>query len=495
MYAIGYDLGSSFIKAALVEVESGKSISTIQKPNIEMSINAPKEAWAEQNPDIWWANICAATKELLEQNKINPIDIVSIGIAYQMHGLVIVDKACKPIRDAIIWCDSRAVEIGNEALENIGVDKCAKHLLNSPANFTASKLKWVLDNEPENFEQIHKVLLPGDYIAYKLTGELQTTISGLSEMILWDFKDQTIAKWLLDYYKVPETILPDVVETFSVQSNVSDKGAQESGLVEGTNLCYRAGDQPNNALSLNVFNSGEVAATGGTSGVVYAVTDKISGEELTRINTFAHVNYSTENPVCGKLLNINGAGIQYRWLKENLKIDNYHEMNELALKAPVGSEGLIIFPYGNGAERMFNNKTLHSHIKNINFNIHSNTHLCRASLESIAFSYAYGIEILRKDKVEIKVLRVGNDNLFQSEVFATTLSTLIDFPIEVYDTTGAVGAARASTVAHGKSLSDFSEIITKQDYLKTYKPDSNSSAYVEAYENWKKELEIIKKNN
>ncbi|HMC02254.1 MAG TPA: FGGY family carbohydrate kinase, partial [Flavobacteriaceae bacterium] len=373
MFFIGYDLGSSSIKAALVEAKTGRSISVAQYPEKEMSILSVESGWAEQDPELWWTYIGKVTQKLLNQSGVNSSKIKGIGISYQMHGLVIVDKNYEVLRPSIIWCDSRAVEIGNTAFNDIGEDKCVSRLLNSPGNFTLSKLKWVKENEPELFNNVHKLLLPGDFIALKFTGETTTTISGLSEGIMWDFKENNPADWLFDYMGISTDLIPTIVPTFSNQGKVTKIAAKETGLPEGIPVLYRAGDQPNNALSLNVLHPGEIATTGGTSGVVYAVTDNKNTKESLRINNFAHVNYTLEQPRIGKLLNINGAGIQYSWMKQHIaSTDSYNDMNELAANVPVGSDGLRIIPFGNGAERMLNNANNGSAIFNLNFNKHQN---------------------------------------------------------------------------------------------------------------------------
>ena len=456
-----------------------------------MSITAHKNGWAEQNPEIWWQYICKAINELRNNHNVSASQIKGIGISYQMHGLVLVDDAGNVLRDSIIWCDSRAVAIGNEAFTAIGEEQCKNHLLNSPANFTASKLKWVQENEPALYNKVHKFMLPGDYIAYRFSGVINSTISGLSEGIFWDFKNNTIADFLLDHYGIKKSMVPNLVDTFSNQAIVSETGAQESGLVVGTPILYRAGDQPNNALSLNVFNPGEVAATGGTSGVVYAVSESLSSKESDRINNFAHVNYDVNSlQSIGKLLCINGAGIQYRWLLNNLQVDSYAEMNDLANQIAIGAEGLTILPFGNGAERVFSNTEIGTRIVNINLNKHNKAHLCRAALEGIAFSFVYGMEILMNDGVQPKVMRAGNDNLFRSEIFSTTVATLTNQDIEIYNTTGAIGAARACDL-HKGDFDAFAKVILENDYIMTYKPSKEKEAYKKAYEIWKSELKLI----
>lgn len=489
MYFIGYDIGSSSIKTALVNSATGKSIALLSEPKKEMEMLALQNGWAEQHPNQWWKHVCNTTKSLLKEHKINPKEISGIGISYQMHGLVVVDKSGEPLRDAIIWCDSRAVAIGQKAFDTLGNEQCSTSLLNSPGNFTASKLKWVKENEPEVYAKIHKFMLPGDYIAYKLSDTISTTVSGLSEGIFWDFKKNDLARDLLAYYGIDEELVPQIFNTFSEQGQVSKKGAEASGLAVGTPILYRAGDQPNNALSLNVFNPGEIAATGGTSGVFYAITDNLSVKESSRVNNFAHVNYTFSNPKIGKLLCINGAGIQYRWILNNLGFSSYEEMNTLGESVPIGSDGVVVLPFGNGAERMLNNADLGTTLSHLNLNNHHKGHVCRAALEGIAFSFVYGMEIMKSDGIQSGVIRAGNDNLFRSEIFSNTISSLIGQEIEIYNTTGAIGAARACQL-HTGDFTTFGKQINENDFVMSYKPSTDNNAYKVAYSKWKKELEV-----
>ncbi len=484
MYYIGFDIGSSSVKASLVDAHTAKALSTVQEPASEMQILSTQAGWAEQDPELWWQYVCKATKKLLKDNGLRAEQVKGIGIAYQMHGLVAIDPAGKVVRNSIIWCDSRAVVLGEDAFAQIGEAACLEHLLNSPANFTASKLAWVKQYEPECYDKIHKFMLPGDFIAFKFSGDCTTTISGLSEGVLWDFKNSRPSKMVLDHYGIDRQLVPDIVETFGVQGTVSKMGAQESGLLKGTPILYRAGDQPNNALALNVFQPGEVAATGGTSGVLYAVTDSLEATEGIKLNNFAHVNHSQTAPRIGKLLCINGAGIQYRWLKDTLSLqeNSYQAMNTYASKVPIGSENLQVLPFGNGAERMFDNRNLGSHICNLNLNKHRQGHILRAALEGIAFAFVYGMEVLRKDHTEIKLIRAGNDNLFRSKIFAETVATLIGQEIAVYNTTGAIGAARAAAKADG--MLDFGSAVAQNDYVESFEPNQQKQEYAQAYGNW-----------
>ena len=484
MIGIGYDVGSSFIKAALVEVETGNPIARARIPEVEISMISLQPGWAEQDPNLWWQYLCQATQKLLAEAKIKSEQISSIGISYQMHGLVLVDRDLNPLRKSIIWCDSRATPYGEKAYETLGKNYCKDHLLNSPGNFTASKLAWVIENEPELYHKGYKLMLPGDFLATKLSGIPQTTITGLSEGIFWDFKNDHPSSELFDHYQVNQSLIPDIVDNFTVQATVSGVGAKASGLMEGTPITYRAGDQPNNAYSLGARNSGDVVATGGTSGVVYALTDQRSGEELTKVNTFAHVDYLPQKKMFGKLLNLNGAGIQYRWLRQLMGEVSYEKLNQMADEVPIGSNGLKVFPFGNGSERMLDNKIVNGHISNINFNAHDNKHMSRATLEGIAFALIYGIEILKNDGVVIESLKVGNDNLFLSDVFSKTIADTLGITIQMLKTTGAEGAAKAGIVA-GRGRQDNNLIrITK---IIDPNPKSQNQS-IESYKNWKEQL-------
>ena len=489
MYLFGYDIGSSSVKASLVNAETGRVVASAQYPKEEMSMISHQEGWAEQDPNEWWENLLKATTDILTHTAIDTKDIKSIGIAYQMHGLVLVDKNHEILRPAIIWCDSRAVEIGNQAFKNIGEEKCLSHLLNSPGNFTASKLKWVKENEPEIYNKIYKIMLPGDFIAMKMSGVINTTVTGLSEGMMWDFKNESLADIVFSEFEIGKDLVPDIVDCFSIQSKLSGSAAKELNLSVGTPIAYRAGDQPNNALSLGVINPGEVAATGGTSGVVYAVVDKANYDLQSRVNGFAHVNHTSSDPRIGLLLCINGAGIQYAWTRKQINGGqlSYEDMEILASEVPVGSDGLRIIPFGNGAERVLCNLSTGSQINNLQFNRHKQEHMYRASLEGIAFSFVYGFEVLKEMGLNPSMIKVGNDNLFQSDIFSKTIATLLDTPIQLIDTNGAAGAAKASGVAVG-IYQDIKEAFSSLEIERTVSPVGDSEEFNKAYSVWRNDL-------
>ena len=490
MYFIGYDIGSSSIKAALLDGETNRQLAVSHFPETELDISSPQTGFAEQNPELWWECVLQATRAVIAKAGVDASKVKGIGISYQMHGLVMVDKDLRVIRPSIIWCDSRAVSVGDELLQIIGEERSNEHMLNAPGNFTAAKLKWVKDNEPELFAKVHKIMLPGDYVAMRLTGLCTTTVSGLSEGIFWDFKNEELSKPLMEACGFDESVISDIVPTFGEQGSLTAEAADTLGLTEGIQVAYRAGDQPNNALSLGVFNPGEIAATGGTSGVVYGVQGEPVYDPKSRVNSFAHVNHTSSVPRIGVLLCINGSGIQYRYIRQMMAKDNvnYDDMEALGSQVAIGSDGLRILPFGNGAERMLSNQDPGASMVGIQFNRHRAEHFYRASLEGIAFSFMYGMEVMQELGMDINKLRVGNDNLFQSKIFSTTIASLSGAPIEMVETTGAIGAARGAAYGLGY-FKTLGEAVAGDTILRVYKPAQGN--YQQAYQIWKNDLQRI----
>jgi xylulokinase len=490
-YLLGFDIGSSSVKASLVEVAGGQTVATATSPSVEMEINVPHPGWAEQAPALWWEHVKRTTGMIRQQSGVNLDQVAAIGISYQMHGLVIVNSRQEVLRPAIIWCDSRAVEIGAQAFRNLGETICLKHFLNSPGNFTASKLKWVRENEPEIYRQIHKAMLPGEYIAMRMTGKIQTTASGLSEGIFWDYSKQSPARMLLDYYGIAPELLPEIVPLFSRQSELTPAAAAELGLKPGAVVSYRAGDQPNNAFSLKVLHPGEIAATAGTSGVVYGICDQPIYDPKSRVNSFVHVNHTPAEQRYGVLLCINGAAILNRWLRNLLSDANlsYREMDQLAAQAPVGAEGLRIFPYGNGAERTLENKQLDGFLQGLEFNIHSRSHMLRAAQEGIVFALNYGMDIMREMGLSIQTIKAGNANMFLSPVFREAFANTAGARLELYRTDGSQGAARGAGVGAG-IYPNHNEAFQGLEFIQAVDPDPESTRiYQEIYQQWKEALQ------
>ena len=488
MYLLGYDLGSSSVKASLVNAATGECVSSAFFPKKEMEIKSVKAGWAEQDTETWWSNLKLATEAVLAEFGKDPSAIKAIGISYQMHGLVLVDKNQQAIRDSIIWCDSRAVPYGQKAFEEIGGEKCLSHLLNTPGNFTLSKMAWVKEHEPENFAKAKYYMLPGDYLAMRMTGKPATTASGLSEGIAWDFKQDAPAKFLFDYFGFDMNLIPELVPTFGQQGTLKADIAVELGLAAGTPVTYRAGDQPNNALSLNVLNPGEIAATGGTSGVVYGVNEDAKYDPQSRVNSFAHVNHIHEATRVGVLLCINGTAILNTWIKNNVAPEgiSYDEMNELAAQSPVGSEGISIIPFGNGAERVLCNQEPNCSIHGINFNRHTKAHLARAAHEGIAFSFKYGMDIMNQMGIETKTIRAGHANLFLSPIFRQTLANITGATIELYNTDGSVGAARGAGIGAGIYKNAEEAFATLKKIIVVVPEPENVAASLEAFKQWSK---------
>ena len=494
-YLLGFDIGSSSVKVSIIDSDTGELASSAFSPEKEMRIDSPQDGWAEQHPDEWWKHLVIASKSALSKIDSVGCKIYGIGISYQMHGLVMVDNDKKIIHPSIIWCDSRAVEIGDNAFSELGEDYCLGKCLNSPGNFTASKLKWIKDNKPEIYEKIYKIMLPGDYIALKLTGEINTTISGLSEGIFWDFDKNDLASYVFDYYGLDKNVIPDIVPTFSIQGRLTSDAGKELGIEPGVPISYRAGDQPNNAFSLNVLNPGEIATTAGTSGVVYGLVKENSYDLKSRVNNFAHVNYTEKSPTKGVLLCINGTGILYNWLKNELmkSDDSYDKLNAEASKIKIGSGGVTILPFGNGAERVLVNKNLGSQILGINFNNHSRAHVLRAAQEGIAFSFRYGIDIMKDMGIEVNLMRAGKANMFLSDLFTEAIANTTGSTVELYNTDGAQGAARGAGVGAG-IYSSFEEAFYGIKKLIVIEPNSKKvESYNLAYHNWKSKLDMFMK--
>jgi xylulokinase len=491
MHLIGIDIGSSFIKACVVDGTTGQCVGAASFPEQEMTITSERPGWAEQEPEMWWRNAALAVKKACAQAAVSAGDVVAIGIAYQMHGLVLLDKDNAVLRPSIIWCDGRAVETGNKALKGIGRSTCLKRLLNSPGNFTASKLAWVKENEPDIFKRAHSFCLPGDFIALKLTGQCCTTISGLSEGILWDFSQNKPASILLKHFGIPGTFLPKLVPTFGIQGELTAAAAAELGLKAGTPVTYRAGDQPNNAFSLNVLEPGDMAATAGTSGVMYGVSDVVKFDPKSRVNTFAHVNHSKKAKRLGVLLCVNGTGIANAWTKRLFgESASYKEMDALAETVAPGCDGLTVIPFGNGAERMIGNRDIGAHLSGIQFNRHTRAHLCRAVQEGIAFALAYGVNIMRSIGVGAARIRAGKSNMFLSKTFSETIAGVLNAPIELYNTDGAQGAARGAGVGAGL-YKDPKDAFAGLKVEATIEPKKETLAvYKAAYEQWTKSLKM-----
>jgi xylulokinase len=487
---IGYDIGSSSVKATLLNADTGKVVASEGLPKVEMPIAAPQKDWAEQDPEMWWKYIVETTHAIVKNGNIQKGELKAIGISYQMHGLVCVDKNREVIRPSIIWCDSRAVGIGNKAFEDLGEDYCLPHLLNSPGNFTASKLKWVKDNEPDKFDKIHKIMLPGDYVAMKLTGEILTSETGLSEGIFWDFKSNGLSEKLLEYYGIDKSLIADVVPSFSIQGKVNEEASKILGIESGVPITYRAGDQPNNAFSLNVLEDGELATTAGTSGTVYGVSTQAVFDPKSRVNTFVHVNHSKENPHYGVLLCVNGTGILNSWLKKLIGGESisYPEMNQLASEVPIGAEGLKFIPFGNGVERIMENKAVDAHLSGLNLLKHDKRHVLRAGQEGIVSALTYGFHIMKDMGLNLKTVKAGNANMFLSPLFRKAFVNMNNVTLELYDTDGAQGAARGAGIGAG-IYANAKEAFSGLEKMASFEPDpSLVSAYTEVYQSWLKAL-------
>jgi xylulokinase len=493
-HLLGFDLGSSSVKVTILNAATGKAVASANSPSAEMDIDSPHKGWAEQNPEIWWQNAMNATHQAMKKSATPPASIKGIGISYQMHGLVLVDKALSVLRPSIIWCDSRAVAIGENAFQDLGESYCLDNLLNSPGNFTASKLRWVRQNEPEVYSRIFKFMLPGDFLAMRLTGEVRTTVQGLSEGIFWDYRKNGIATRLLDLYEIDPSLIPETVPAFGLQGTLTSAAAAALGLEPDTPVSYRAGDQPNNAFSLKTLEPGEIAATAGTSGVIYGIIDRPASDRQSRVNTFVHVNHTPHHQRLGVLLCVNGTGIMNSWLRKQIQLTgdpvSYEKLNELAARVPIGSDQLCVLPFGNGAERMLLNNDLGASFHGLNFNRHTTAHLCRAVQEGIVFSLTYGFEILNQMGLRSDVVRAGQANMFLSDTFCEAFSNATGSHIELFNTDGSQGAARGAGVGCGYYSSPLSAFDGLTCVRRIEPSQEKQEAYQKAFEHWKTVLQL-----
>lgn len=490
MYFLGIDLGSSSVKLSVLDADKGSCLSSVTAPDFEMEIKAPEFGWAEQDPELWWQYTKHGIAKLANKYQIDLTKIKAIGIAYQMHGLVLTDADLNPVRPAIIWCDSRAAVLGAQSYLQIGEDYCQETLLGSPGNFTASKLKWVKENQPEILAKAAYMMLPGDYIAAKLSGVAQISTSGLSEGTLWNFKEGRLATEIMEQMDIPSELVPEIVPNFGEQATINSAIAKELGFSSDVKITYRGGDQPNNALSLNVLKPGEIATTAGTSAVIYAVSDQDAFDTQSRINTFLHVNNTPEEKRNGVMVCINGSGICYQWLRKLMsaatdELIDYEQLNSLAAASEAGAKGLRFYPFGNGVERIFNNKNATSGIQNLNFNMHSASEVVRAACEGIVFAMNFGFDVMKEVGVTGTLVKAGKANLFLSPIFREIFVNTTNTTLELYNTDGAVGAARGAAYGFGY-YKTYEEAFENLECLERIEPNpALTKTYADIYNNWK----------
>ncbi len=493
-HLLGIDLGSSAVKASLIEAGTGRLVAQASSPEEEMAILSPRPGWAEQDPEEWWRNAVAAAGRIRILAPKEMQDVEAVGISYQMHGLVVTDRSGRVLRPAIIWCDGRAVEIGARALREMGVDACMRRLLGGPGNFTASKLAWVRENEPEVFSRVRLAMLPGDWLAARMTGSCSTTASGLSEAALWDFEHDEPARFVLEHFGIPISVIPPVSPAFSVQGEVGAAHSAELGIPRGAKVSYRAGDQINNAFALGALRPGDAAANAGTSGVVYGVTSERKPDPGGRVNTFLHVNHSKMDPRYGVLLCTNGAGGLYRWIRGLLNAGEsgpwaYGRMDDQAGKAPPCSGGVLVLPFGNGPERSLGNRNPGASIHGVDFNSHGLPHVLRAGLEGVAFSLRHGVEVMQSLGFGLSAVRAGDANLFKSRLFRRIFSSAVGARLLVFGTDGSQGAARGAGVGAGLYRTP-EEAAGRLDVLDEIRPDPDLAArYEETYRRWRRAMD------
>lgn len=469
MAFLGIDVGTSSVKVSIVG-EDGVILASATAPaSSERAINSPNPNWAEQNPEDWWEDAQQAILNLPLEARLQ---VEAIGIAYQMHGLVLVDSQFQPVRPSIIWCDGRNIQESQILAESLGLDALENRLLNKPGTLTLAKLAWVAEHEPETLAKAHTFGLPGDFIAYKLTGEWSTTKSGYSEMVGWDFgasipfeEGFRKAGWKLP---LPEA-RPNLEEGAPIQKVIAEK----LGLPPSARVTYRAGDQPNNAFGLGVLQQGETAISAGTSGVLYGIGDSSPGLHE-GINRFLHVNSQI-----GVLMCLNGVGSALAFARRTwFQNQSYEALSELASQAnPENCP--YFFPFGNGAERILSERAF-SGFTELDFNRHNLPELARSVFEGIAFAYRLGSEKMEKAGCLSKVVNGTESGLLKSSFFAQLLANELQVELILSEGDGSTAAARGAALGIKK-------ILPKPAPLKRYLP--TSPANHERFSHWHKILE------
>lgn len=433
-YLLGIDIGTSGTKTVLFN-EMGDTIASAIG---EYPLYQPHIGWAEQEPEDWWQATVDTIKQVLDTSGVNPADIKGIGLSGQMHGMVLLNKEGNVLRSSIIWCDQRTQEECHKITEIIGKERLIEITAN-PAltGFTASKVMWVKNHQPDIFEKIYKILLPKDYIRYKLTGEFATEVSDASGMQFLDVPKRTWSGEILNKLGLDYKWMPAVYESQEVSGKVTKKVAQLTGLAPGTPVVGGGGDQAAGAVGNGIVKPGVISSTIGTSGVVFAHMDEVNIDPRGRVHTFCHAVPNTWH-VMGVT---QGAGLSLQWMRNNfgaaerelaefLDIDPYELMTKEAQKAAPGCEGLIYLPY------LMGERTPHldPYAKGVFFGLsakHGRNEMIRTVMEGVAYSLRDCLEIIKGMGVSVSEVRAsgggGKSSLWrqmQADIFNNPITTI-----------------------------------------------------------------------
>lgn len=455
-YILGLDIGTSAVKALLMDQE-GKIAAENSE---EYPLFTPNPGWAEQNPIDWWQATQKVIKNLLIENKIDKDKIKAVSFSGQMHSSVFLDRQNKVIRKAILWSDTRTSAECKEIYQKVGgVEKLAK-LVSNPAleGFTAPKILWLKNNEPENYQKLAKVLLPKDYIRFMLTGEMGMDISDAAGTLLCDIKSGKWSQEIIDLLELKRDILPPLLKSITVVGNVSQTAAELTGLAITTKVIAGGADNACGAVGSGIIKPGRVMASLGSSGVVVAQTDQPEADPAGRIHLFNHA-VPDSYYMMGVML---AAGMSFKWLKESLFADqlDYDSLNQKAAAVPAGSEGLIFLPY------LYGERTPHADAdaRGVFFGIsgkHQQGHFIRSVMEGVTFGLRDSLELISERGIEFEEIRlIGGGS--QSKLWQQITADIFGYPISLLNIEQgpAFGAAIIAGIGAG-IFADFASIVEK----------------------------------
>jgi xylulokinase len=405
MYFLGIDVGTGGTRALVID-QSGSVVSSASEEHQPFA--SPQIGWAEQDPTDWWRASGVAVSHALRQGSVRAEQIACVGFSGQMHGAVLLDAQGSVVRPALIWCDVRTEKQAQELTSLIGAERL-RQLTCNPAltNFTLTKCLWVRENEPENWSRVCSLMLPKDYVRFRLTGERATDLADASGTLLLDVANRRWSQQILDFVQMDRSLLPALYESPEICGQISEAGATATGLIAGTPVVAGAGDQAANAIGIGVVSPGAVSATIGTSGVVLAATNLPALDPEGRVHTFCH-GMANRWLVMGVT---QAAGLSLRWFRDQFGMANghresYEDLTAEAAKIPAGAEGLLWAPYLMGERTPYLDANARAMLVGLTAS-HTRAHVIRAILEGVAFSLRDTFTIFEQIAVPVKTIRLG----------------------------------------------------------------------------------------
>ncbi len=457
MALLGIDIGTSGTKAILLDGQ-GRIAANVTE---EYPVSAPQPLWSEQEPEDWWRATCRAVRAATDRAGIGPSEIAAIGLSGQMVGLVVLDEHGKPLRPCILWNDQRAGAVTDELTETIGLPKILAETGNPLfANFVAPKLVWLRRHEPDVYRRIAHVLLPKDYVRYRLTGQMGMEVSDASGTCVFDVRNRTWSEAMLAAMDLPREWFPPCVESDEVVGEVMTAAADEAGLAAATPVIAGAGDQPAQAIGSGIVRPGLCSVTIGTSGVVFAQGDRYVEHPEGLLHAFCHA-VRQQWYLMGVMLS---AGGSLKWLRDvmsNLATTSYEEMTALAAKAPAGSEGLVFLPYLTGERVPHSDPDAKGCWIGLTPR-HGQPHLVRSVMEGITFGLLDSLNLMRELGMPIERV-YASGGAVRSGLWRQMLADVFD--TQIVTTNVAEGAAFGAAMLAGVGIRRYTDAAEAADAL------------------------------